>query len=353
MTLANASDRLPARERRASRTMRCAVAATAVWIFSTADARAEPSASDRSVAVTLFRDGKDLAARGNTTEACAKFIQSHRLDPKLGSLLHVATCHEIQGRTTSAWLAYTEAAALATRAKQDDRAKLAREKVRALEPLLAKVIVTATGVVPGQEVKLDGTLVGEGTLGAAVPVDPGEHQVTATAPSRKMWSTTVTVARGPSTVTVSVPPLLADEPPPPSPVSSDPQAAEPNGDRVEADVSSAAPRTIGWVLIATSAVAAGVGTGFGLRAASQSSDANAVCPGRTCPTAEGVKMHDDAKVSALLSTVAFGVGIAAAGTGLYLLLSSKSSSPVSNTGGLRIAPLFGPNGGGVDASVRF
>ncbi len=332
------------------RVARWAVAASAVLF--TSPAWAEPSASDRAIAVTLFHDGKELAARGSTAEACAKFTESHRLDPKIGSLLHVATCHELEGRTTSAWLAFTEVAAMAARAKQADREKLAHDKVRALEPVLSKLVVTAPAATPGLEVKLDGTIVGEGALGMAVPVDPGAHEITASAPSRKGWSRKLTVPRGPTTLSIAVPHLADEDAPPPlaselvAPATTSPPVAP-------VDIPSSAPRMVGWALVATSAVSLGVGTVFGLRAASESSDAKRVCPDQTCPTGEGVRLHDSAKTSALVSTVGFGVGIVAAVSGLYLILTSRSNPPASRSARFQLMPRFAPNGGGLDATVGF
>ena len=66
------------------------------------DANREPTTQDRAIAEALFRDGKALIAAERINDACAKFQESERLDPALGTLLHLATCYAQVGKTASA-----------------------------------------------------------------------------------------------------------------------------------------------------------------------------------------------------------------------------------------------------------
>ena len=45
------------------------------------------------MAESLFREGKRLSSEKKFSEACPKFEESYRLDPGLGTLLNLATCH--------------------------------------------------------------------------------------------------------------------------------------------------------------------------------------------------------------------------------------------------------------------
>src|SRR3954471_24366256 len=54
-------------------------------------ARAQSSTAQ---AETLFRQGKDLMAKGKIAEACAAFDASQKLDPTISTLLNQAACRE-------------------------------------------------------------------------------------------------------------------------------------------------------------------------------------------------------------------------------------------------------------------
>lgn len=79
-----------------------------------------------AVAEALFRTGRALMAAGDAARACPKFAESNRLDPKLGTLLNLALCHETVGLKASAWAEYNEAATIAGRAGQSERERVAR-----------------------------------------------------------------------------------------------------------------------------------------------------------------------------------------------------------------------------------
>src|SRR5262249_54218895 len=85
----------------------------------------------------------------------------------------------------------------------------ARERVAELEPLVPRLVVDvrAGGATPELEVRRDGALVGKEQLSKPVVVDPGEHVVTATAPGKKSWYTTVKVNANGATLSVQVPEL--------------------------------------------------------------------------------------------------------------------------------------------------
>src|SRR5678816_2011124 len=92
-------------------------------ILSPASAGAQ---SDRkALAEALFQDGRELLAQGKTQEACVKFASSQHVEPKLGTLLNLAACHEAEGKTASAWAEFTEAAVQAERSNQSERQEFA------------------------------------------------------------------------------------------------------------------------------------------------------------------------------------------------------------------------------------
>jgi hypothetical protein len=144
-------------------------------------------------AEALFQEGRRLMAAGKTEEACLRFAESNALDPSSGELLNLALCHETLGRTATAWAEYRAAARLARKEGRDDRAGAADAKVAALEPSLARLTIVATTRVPSLKVVAEQGALDEGGLGVSVPIDPGRHQVTASAPGYRPWTGSIDV----------------------------------------------------------------------------------------------------------------------------------------------------------------
>src|SRR5262249_5794123 len=155
-----------------------------------------------------FDEGKKLVDKGDFAAACPKFRASLDLEAKLGTRLAIATCLEKVGKTASAWAEFRDAAAMASRAgaAEAPREKYAPDHGAALEGRLSKLTITVGAPFPGLAVKRDGDLVPAASFGLAVPVDPGDHTVAATADGYEPWSQTVTVRTEPLT-SVTVPPL--------------------------------------------------------------------------------------------------------------------------------------------------
>src|SRR5215471_2500246 len=64
-------------------------------------------------AEALFQEGRRLLSEGQTDEACARFAGSFAIEASSGTLLNLASCHEKQDKTATAWAEYRAAARLA------------------------------------------------------------------------------------------------------------------------------------------------------------------------------------------------------------------------------------------------
>ena len=153
----------------------------------------------------LFGEGRALLQASKWAEACAKFSESQTASPSVGTLMNLGLCNEKQGRFGSAVRAYQEAI---TSAGSADAARVttARERVRVLEPKAPKLLVHVDASIPDLKVMSDAAPVPLESPPKPFLVDPGNVLVSASAPGRKPFHTTVAATEG-ATVEVSIPAL--------------------------------------------------------------------------------------------------------------------------------------------------
>jgi hypothetical protein len=183
----------------------------AVFLGALGSAYADGSA-DRVTADSLFDDARKLMAAGKTAEACPKLETSMKLDPRLGTELNLADCHEKIGKLATAWGEWREAGAMARQAK-DARATVAHDREQALEPKLTRIVIKIADGQTGLTVERDGAALDPSVVGTAIPVDLGDHTVDVTAPGRVPFHRIVTADK-PGTVEVDVPVLIEQTKPP-------------------------------------------------------------------------------------------------------------------------------------------
>jgi hypothetical protein len=167
-----------------------------------------PARADEAAAEAAFREARRLMKEGRPAEACPQFEASYREAAALGALLNLAVCHQEIGRIASAYAELRDAEEMA-RQRADSREAIARELADALEPRLTWLrIHVVTPVAPGMVIVRNAVDVTE-DLGFAVPVDPGEYSLEATAPGRVAWTATIRTGGEGQTVSVFVPTLQA------------------------------------------------------------------------------------------------------------------------------------------------
>ncbi len=286
-----------------------------------------PSSEDTAAAESLFQDGRKLMAEKRYADACPKFAASQRLAPAVGTMLNLGDCYERLGKTASAWATFLEAASAAQRSNRPDREQTARARAAAVESRLSHLVLTVDKAAPGTVIKRDGAPVDDATIGTAVPLDPGTHELEVTAPGKKPWNAKIDVPSG-MQLNVVVPELAneplrkvarsgdidesaLDEPPPP---------ADTSGTR----------RAVGFGLVGLGVAGVAAGSIFGLKANSNWSDAKGQCQSNGC-SQDGVSLASDARTAGNISTVAFITGAVALVTGAVLIITapSKRSSPPS------------------------
>jgi hypothetical protein len=316
---------------------------------------------DPAAGESLFQDGRRLMKSRDFAQACAKFEESLRLDPAAGTLLNLADCEEQLGHTASAWQHWRAAADQLPMG--DKRRNTAVGRATALEKGLARLTVTLGPSAPTDAVvKRDGVVLGAASLGLALPVDPGHHVVVVSATGRENRETEVTLhAKEQRTLVVEAGDATSGGASAEAGKSSNVSAASPSSGKTSpgesdahATVSTSSERhtpIASYALLGVGALGVGAGTYFGLAALSARKDASAACPtagsSHRCSAGASGALDRDKRYS-LLADISFGVGIVAAGAGVYFLLKPQHTEPPV-TGGF--APL--PGGGEVQVAGHF
>jgi hypothetical protein len=290
--------------------MRGRASLVVAMVFFARAASAQPSQADALAAESLFRDAKALVTAGKTSEACPKFAESQRLDPQLGTLLHLATCHAQEGKTASAWAEFLQAADQAAAAHDGQREKIARDRADKLAPTVPRLTIEIDTANPPLTISLDGQTVHASNV--PIPIDPGKHVVDASAPERKKWSQSVEIA---SSTTLKIPRLESDSvASPPAPIAPPP----------EPERGGSSLRYVGYGAAGLGIVAIGIGTVFGIKSLSDKRASDDACPPRGC-TPAGLQSYDDARSAARIADIAIAVGVVALAAGVVLVLTSPSS----------------------------
>lgn len=294
------------------------------FVALTAGPAAAQDAS-KAAAIAAFDEAQALMDQGQVAAACPKFAQSYELDPQLGALLYLADCLEQNGQTASAWSGFRDAAEVAQK-RGDARAQVASERAEALEPRLSRMQLEVPADLPGLRITRNGVPVPEALWVTAIPVDPGEYVIEASAAGYVPWQGKVEIRGEGSVTTLAIPPLE------PEAVSADPSPAP-------------APRTEQQNLLAEKwpALAAGgvglagavVWTVFGLKSMDAKARADELCDGTRCSTSEGVALREDALDAGTVATVGMvitGVGLASAAVLWFTLPFGSEETPPSVAG---------------------
>jgi hypothetical protein len=308
--------------------------AVAALLVGTPALAQDPVRHDPIAAEALFERGKQLMDQGRTAEACAAFDESDRLDPAGGTLLRLALCHEASGKLASAWLEFLEVVRMSKEgtgepAKLQERVRLAREHLSAIEPRVPKlaIVVQPQARVAGLHVSANGLPRNESTWGVPLPVDPGDVVIVASAPGRIDYRVTVQVAEG-QQQNVELLPLQP----------AAPAVLVPTPIRVAPAERTSLARPIGLGIGVLGLASIGVGTYFGVHAIQQWNASNAACPGTACTDPSGVTLANDAKNAARVSDVTIAAGAAAviAGVVLYLVGAPATVSVQGTNGALGV-----------------
>lgn len=317
------------------------------WLtLALACATAAPAHAQSPGAETLFRDGRRLIRQGKLADGCNKLDASERLEPAVGTLLNVGDCREKLGQLASAWAAFRSAEAMAHRAGNDRKREAeAHRRADKLEGKLTSLEIAVPHPVDGIVVKRDGEVVDAATYGTVLPIDAGDHVITASAPGYVPFRTSIDVDHKHAVVTVPTLAKLIVATPAAAPVArSFAPAPEPPGAPAPPPIAPApspSPRIVivdrpwqsRWTTTREISVGfaiagvAGLATGayFGLRSSDLQDRANERCPLVTCADPLGISYNNQARTDARDANIFYVAGGTAAVAALVMWFAGAPS----------------------------
>ena len=186
--------------------------------------QARADAADRAAAIVTFDEATALLKSGDVAAACAKYQASFTLDPQLGTLLHLGSCEEQQGRLASAWSAFRDAADWAKKV-DDKRGAEAEARAKKLEPRLSRLRLSLPEELPaGTTIERNGTVLPPTVYRSAMPLDRGRHELTVSAPDYETWRGTVDLTEEGQILSLGIPTLQKTAEPSATRAPPEPQA---------------------------------------------------------------------------------------------------------------------------------
>jgi hypothetical protein len=290
---------------------------------------------DPAAAEALFRQGRDAARSGDYKTACAKFHESDRLDPALGTKFNIADCEEKLGHLATAWTLFDD---LSHRmSPSDDRLPIAERRVAELAKRVPRLtIVIDSGAPAGTTVSRDGVALGAASLNTPLPDNPGVHVIRATAPGYQAAEFSVTLKEGERRA-------LAVHP-------GAKQAAPVSGEAGSAPAAPGSSHTLGYVFGGVGVAGVAVGAVTGVFVLSKKSTVNQNCDAAKRCNQTGYDAASAGRTFGIVSTTGFVVGALGLAAGAYFLLKSDGGEQEPATA---LVPAAGPGSAGLELVHRW
>ncbi len=278
----------------------------------------EEQPGERAAAEVMFEAGRTAMADGNYDEACEKFEASMKLDPAPGTLLNLGNCEEKRGRIASAWERYV--AAQRELPSNDRRREFAAKKAKELEGAVPRLTISLAADAPENTQIHRGEVDLTGSVGVALPLDPGSYSILVAAEGYEERAFDVELAVGEARSLEVWPGEKLPEPPPQKTPASTP---------TEEPVQWGPLTKRQWGYVAGGVGIAGIATALttGALAIGEMQTMDDHCDvdtGRCDPT--GIEADANGETYVTIANVAGAIGVAALGTGVYLVLTSGSGS---------------------------
>ncbi len=294
----------------------------------------DQSAENIAAARTLGIQGVQLAEAGKCGEAIEKLQRAEALYHAPTILGRLGECQVnvgqiVLGTENLNKVVREQLAPNAPNAFRDAQAR-AKKALDAALPRIAHLMVEIEPTDVDATVTVGGVTVPKALIGAERPTDPGSHEVVATATGYITAKTQVSLSEGsrhaiklklepdPDAVAATAAPASPETPPAPPPAPVTPPSA-----------ASGSNNTLSYVLLGVGGAGLLVGSITGMMAIQKEGELD--CPRKQCSGTDIDKL-DSARTMALVSTIGFGVGLAAGAVGTVLLFTNESDEGAPSAG---------------------
>jgi hypothetical protein len=188
---------------------------------------------DQAKAEELFDEGRKLMQVRSTVDAgCRALEESLRLWDRGDTVLNLALCHRLQGKTATAWAEFDRALSHGIKVRFPEAIQEAKKQRAELGAILSKLTITVpprAAALEGFTVEVLGKPWPRELWGVASATDPGRIHVTAQARGYKPFEAVVELGakKDEKTVVVTLEVVPPPPPPPPPPRPAKPVPTQP------------------------------------------------------------------------------------------------------------------------------
>ncbi len=282
---------------------------------------AQPTEEELKEARTQFHRAIELEQAGNWAGALRLFrdVSQIKMTPQVR--FHIALCEENLGKLVAALGGYELALADADSVGGTFKEEV-EENIDQLRYRIPKLTIERGEGAEAAKIELDGIELGSSSIGVEVPVDPGPHQVFATAKGYEDFQEAVTVEEEEIQTLIIEMKRVPEE-----------KGQTRDVGTTEGPPTKKEPEVLPISLVAGGGVVMATGGVLLLLAQVQFSDIQSQCTGDE-PCSESLKEpYKQAQTKQAVGYTALGLGAAAAGVGVYFLLNPDKLGKDGKDGG--------------------
>lgn len=306
-----------------------------------------PSAADLESARELYKEAKDLRAKGDLRGALERFKAAHAYGQTPVTGLELGRAHMDLGELLEAREAFLGVGRLKVASDETEKSVQARaeaadlaEKLRPRIPTLTVKLTGVPGEAPSQ-ISVDGAPLPVVGQTAIRKVNPGTHAIVAKVGAREEKRDAALTEGEAKEVAIDFTG---------TPVSSGTASGTGTGEDRGASGGAREISPVTWIGAGIAVAGLGTGAVAGILALGKKSDVSSACVGTKCPP--NLKSTvDSGRKLATVSTIGFVAGAAGAGLAAigYFVLS-KPSAPEPSKTSASITPVFGPTSVGLEGT---